>query len=300
MKKLAIVLIGIMMCVALAACGSSSSSSSATSSSSSFSTTSSATGSSTTSSASASSESNSSNGVQATFFRFLKDYLSEGNHVFEFKLYDADGNPFAPSVQVELSVVNSEGEHVYSNTFSVAGNDYEQVGSEYLGRIIIPTSDITVTKKGKGTCIARIYSEGDFDLARLTCNTSDLPVKEIQIYTDKLPIEIKNTRSDGELKIAGKITDLKGLFNSFYGYWEVEVYVDGEITEIPEGESDFSIKVYYSLKDKDGNDAGDSTFDSKIIILDGARTFSDEKLARFKSLEPGETYYLVIEPDKPR
>lgn len=139
-----------------------------------------------------------------------------------FCLLDGGDEEVSANVDVDIRIVNDSGEEVYSATNSVTGDDfgyYESAaaGERYLANVRIPASEIEPGLSSNGTVYFTVY-KGDsvrfdeVDCMALYC----LPVRDIELTVENLPVELKVKGYDGSTESIIKITEASYSFEKEY------------------------------------------------------------------------------------
>lgn len=119
----------------------------------------------------------------------------------------------AADVDVDIRIVNDADEEVYSATKSVTSKDFgdyesQVAGKQYLANIRIPASDIKSGKSNNGTVYLTVYKDDDVRFDEVNCTALYcLPVADVQLTAEGLPVEIKVKGYDGSTESVINITD---------------------------------------------------------------------------------------------
>ena len=210
-----------------------------------------------------------------------------------FALLDGGDEEVSANVDVDIRIVNDSGEEVYSATNSVAGDDfgyYESAaaGERYLANVRIPASEIEPGMSSNGTVYFTVY-KGDsvrfdeVDCMALYC----LPVRDIELTVENLPVELKVKGYDGSTESIIEITEASYSFEKEY-MPQLKITLVGQKTYGVSSNYDI---ISYKLYDSEGYmvKAGSVYLRS----LDNGDKFKDDSIVVY-DVTPGESYLLRL------
>lgn len=208
-----------------------------------------------------------------------------------FGLLNSNDKYIAADVDVDIRIVNDAGEEVYSATKSVTTKDFgdyesEVAGKQYLANIRIPASDIKNGKSNKGTVYLTVYKEDTVRFDEVNCTAFYcLPVADVQLTAEGLPVEIKVKGYDGSTESILRITDVYYVYEKEYTL-QLQITFSGQKTY---GNSSNYDIISYKLYDSKGYliDSNDVYLNS----LNAGDKFKDDSIVVY-DITPGENYTL--------
>ena len=188
-------------------------------------------------------------------------YKKEDAYVVRFCFKDSNEQRIASPCTVEVRLVNSAGEEVYStkkqldldndfSTWTWSNEKYADKNGIY-GSIYIRPEEIKKSTSENGTMYIRVYLDGWWDFAEKEISIDELPVIPTTLSHAKLPIGVMNGR--GDLTDESDITCAINITNITYEVesgW-VEVYLTGEVIAAPFN-STKKCMIAWRLKDSEG------------------------------------------------
>lgn len=222
---------------------------------------------------------------------------STNDYSLFFGLCDKNEKYISADVNVEIRIEDENKNIIYKGTKFITQNDFgayssQATGERYLANVRIKASEIEKGTSSSGTVYFTV-SDGStviFD----ECNCSALwclPVKDIQIYFDSLPIELQKKSYDESIESKITITDIQyGIDNSLDSP-RATIVISGEKTY--GGGSGLSYDVFsYKLYDSEDYlvDSGQVYIDISLSVGD---KFKDDSLVIY-DLTPGEIYTLQL------
>lgn len=222
--------------------------------------------------------------------------FNEGTNDFSlfFGLLNQNDSSVSADVDVDIRIVNEDGEEVYTGTKSVSKDDFsyytsQAAGEQYLANVKIPASDIALGTSSNGTVFFTVYKANIVSFDEVNCKALYcLPIKDIQLTCDSFPLELKVKDYLGNTESIIQINDVTYNFEKDY-VPQLEITISGEKT-YGNGSSGYDV-ISYKLYDSDdymidsGNiylsalSEGDKFRDSSVIIYD---------------VTPGTTYVLKL------
>ena len=208
-----------------------------------------------------------------------------------FGLLNSNDRYIAADIDVDIRIVNDAGEEVYSATKSVTTKDFgdyesKVAGKQYLANVRIPASDIKNGKSNNGTVYLTIYKGDTIRFDEVNCTALYcLPVADVQLTAEGLPLEIKVKRYDGSTESVIKITDVSYVYEKEYTT-QLKITLSGK--KIYGNSSSYDI-IAYKLYDSKGY-----LIDSSNLYLKSLSTgdkFKDDSIVVY-DITPGENYTL--------
>lgn len=208
-----------------------------------------------------------------------------------FGLLNDNDRYIAADVDVDIRIVNDEGEEVYSATKSVASRDFgdyesEAAGKQYLANVHIAASDIKSGKSNNGTVYLTVYKGDAVRFDEVNCTALYcLPVADVTLSAEGLPIEINVKGFDGSTESVLEITDVSYTYEKEY-IPQLKITFSGQ--KIDGDSSSYDI-ISYKLYDSDGY-----LIDSSNVYLQSLSAgdkFKDDSIVVY-DITPGESYTL--------
>ncbi len=197
-------------------------------------------------------------------------------------------------VDVDIRIVNENGEEVYRGTKSVSEDDFayytsQSAGSRYLANVRIPASDILQGTSSSGKVYMTVYKEDRIRFDEVSCDALYcLPIKDVQVTCDVLPLELKEKDYRGGTASIIQIDDVSYNFEKSY-FPKLEITISGE--KIYGSETYGYDIIGYKLYDDDGY-----MVDSGMIYLQklsAGDKFKDNSLTLY-DVTPGTSYLLKL------
>lgn len=140
-----------------------------------------------------------------------------------FGLCDENDNYVAADVSVAIRIENEYGEIVYNKTNWVTTKDFGAysntiTGDRYLANVRIDEKDIVAGSSSSGTVY---FTVKNINLIFDECNCTALyclPVKDIELFVDSLPIELQKKGYNGKAESKVLITDVGYYVDNSWGY----------------------------------------------------------------------------------
>lgn len=208
-----------------------------------------------------------------------------------FGLLNSNDKYIAADVDVDIRIVNDAGEEVYSSTKSVTAKDFgdyesKVAGKQYLANVRIPASDIRNGKSNNGTVYLTVYKGDTVRFDEVNCTALYcLPVADVQLTAEELPVEIEVKEYDGSTKSVLKITDVSYVYEKEY-ISQLKVTFSGQKTY---GDSSSYDIISYKLYDSEGYLIESSNIYLKS--LDSGDKFKDDSIVVY-DITPGESYTI--------
>lgn len=221
---------------------------------------------------------------------------NEGYFYFLFSFLDEDEKEIKYGATVDIKIVNSENETVYSKKHTVTENDFGTWENKFYNKqwlaasIYIYDKDIAPgsSKSGKFYYKITLTNGASWDEYSLDIS-DDLPLKTTTIILPTLPDTIYDYSYSGKIISAVKITDITYEIRDE----DLYIYFTGEKTYDAEGDKySRSCVVGWKLYDSEGYVVDSGTFHSSHIAV--GEKFKNEKDYAWDIIKPGETYTLVI------
>ena len=238
-------------------------------------------------------------GLSAYRIETLKNWhfqYNEGTSDYSlfFGLADKNGNPLSAEVDVDIRVVNDEGEEVYTGTKSVSPDDFnyytsQAAGEQYLANVRIPAAEIKAGKSASGKVYFTVYKEKVVQFDEANCNVLyDLPIEDVQVTFDSFPLDLKVNNFMGNTASVIRIQGAEFKFDKDYSP-HLTITITGEKKS---GSSDSGYDmISYKLYDSAGYlvDSGNIYLSS----LSAGDKFKDDSVVIY-DITPGESYTFQL------
>ncbi|MDE7278733.1 MAG: hypothetical protein K2N26_03285 [Oscillospiraceae bacterium] len=211
-----------------------------------------------------------------------------------FGLLNQHGESISADVDVDIRIVNDDNEEVYSRTKSVFKNDFsyytnQVAGKQYLANVKIPASDIALGTSESGKVFLTVYKDDIVSFDEVNCEALYcLPLKDIQLTCDVLPLELEIKDYYGNTESIIQINDVEYNFEKDL-LPQLKITICGEKTY---GSNSYGYDIIgYKLYDSDGYlvDSG-SIY---LSALSAGDKFKDASLTIY-DVTPGTTYVLKL------
>lgn len=224
-------------------------------------------------------------------FQFNED---TNDYSLFFGLLNQNDESIAASVDVDIRIVNEDGEEVYRETKSVSENDFsyytsQAAGEQFLANVRIPASDIASGTSVSGKVFFTVCKDDIINFDEVTCDALYcLPLKDVQLTYNTLPLELNIKDYLGNTESIIEISDISYNFQKDY-LPQLNVILSGQKTY---GTNNFGYDMIgYKLYDSDGY-----IVDSGSIYLSGLSEgdkFRDDSLVIY-DITPGMSYVLEL------
>lgn len=214
-----------------------------------------------------------------------------------FGLCDKNENYISADATVDIRIESEDGEIVYEDTRNITEEDFDTytsqvAGERYLANIRIKEADIAPGSSSSGTVYFTVTGGEKFGFEECNCSALYcLPVKDIKLSVDNLPLELHQVSYDGSIESEFMITDVQYSVDNSLASSSMKITILGEKTS---GNSDnLSYDMFnYKIYDSEGYmvDSG-SVFVGPS--LGAGDKFKDDSLVIY-DLTPGETYTLQL------
>lgn len=210
-----------------------------------------------------------------------------------FELLDDKGKSVSANVDVDIRIVNDNSEEVFAATKSVTSENFgyyesNATGTQYLANIRIPAVEIEEGSASSGTVYFTVHKGTTVLFDEVNCMALYcLPISNIELTVDDLPVEIKVKGYDGKTESIIKITEVSYTFEKEYTP-QLQIILTGQKTY---GSSSVYDMIAYKLYDSEKY-----LVDTGIIYLsslDNGDKFKDDSIVIY-DVVPGENYSLRL------
>lgn len=150
--------------------------------------------------------------------------FNEGTNDYSvfFGLLNQNGDSISASVDVDIRIVNENGEEIYSGTKSVSEDDFscytsQTAGEQYLANVRIAASDIIPGTSASGKVFFTVYKNDIVSFDEVNCEALYcLPLKDVQLTCDTLPLKLNVKDYLGKTESVIEINDVAYSFKKDY------------------------------------------------------------------------------------
>ena len=238
-------------------------------------------------------------GSSASRVETLKSWsfqYNEGTNDYSifFGLADKNDKPLSADVDIDIRIVNDEGEAVYTGTKSVSSDDYsyytsQVAGEQYLANVRIPAAEIAAGKSANGKVYFTVYKENEVQFDEVNCDALYcLPIEDVQVTFDEFPLDLKVKDFMGGTASVIQIQGAEYKFDKDYSP-RLNITITGE-KKSGSGNSRYDM-VSYKLFDSAGYmiDSGNVYLSS----LSAGDKFKDDSVVIYDVI-PGESYVFQL------
>lgn len=209
-----------------------------------------------------------------------------------FGLLNKNAEYIAADVDVDIRIVNENGEEVYNGSKSVSKNDFDYytsqiAGEQYLANIKIASSEIAPGTSSSGQVFITVYKSDIVRFDEVNCSALYcLPIGDVRLAFDSFPLNLKVMGFDGTTESIIQINDASYEFEKDYSS-QLNITIYGEKTY---GNSDSGYDIIgYKLYDSDNN----MVYSGSIFLssLSEGDKFKDNSTVIY-DIVPGESYTL--------
>lgn len=214
-----------------------------------------------------------------------------------FALCDRNDKYLAADASVAIRIESENGDIVYEGIKSITPNDFgtytsQIAGEQYLANVRIDAKDILEGTSSSGTVYFTVTNNNTFAFDECNCSALYcLPVKDIQLVVESLPVELQRKGYGGAIESKISITDVKYDIDSSLSSSRMTITLSGEKIYGNKGSVIYDI-ISYKLYDSGGYlaDSGQVYLGTSLSVGD---KFRDDSLVIY-DLTPGETYTLKL------
>ena len=238
-------------------------------------------------------------GSSASHVETLKSWsfqYNEGTNDYSifFGLADKNDKPLSADVDVDIRIVNDEGEVVYTGTKSVSSDDYsyytsQAAGEQYLANVRISATEIAAGKSANGKVYFTVYKENVFQFDEVNCDALYyLPIEDVQVTFDPFPLDLKVMDYMGGIASVIQIQGAEYKFDKDY-FPQLSITITGE--KISGNSNSGYDMISYKLYDSAGYmvDSGDIY----LSYLSTGDRFKDNSVVIYDII-PGESYTFQL------
>lgn len=209
-----------------------------------------------------------------------------------FGLLDTSNCFTSADVNVDIRIVNDDGDEIYAATHYISKDDFsyytsQAAGEQYLARIRIPVSQISAGTNASGKVYLTVYQGNSLRFDEVNCTAFHcLPLLDTRLVAENLPTEIPVKDYYGEIESKIRIDEVSYVYDTLYTP-QLEIICSGTKTF---GTSSSSYDVIsYKIYDSKGY-----VVDSGNIYLNklsAGDKFKDDTITVY-DVVPGETYEI--------
>lgn len=210
-----------------------------------------------------------------------------------FALLNPSGRYVSADVDIDIRIINDDGAEVYKATQSVGEDDFghytsQAAGEQYLANVRIPSSEIVPGTNASGTVYLTVYQGDSLRFDEVNCTAFYcLPVMDVQLVAESLPVEIDVKGFDGKIHSKIKVEEVTSIYDKAYTS-QLKITFSGEKTFGGTASYD---TIAYKIYDSQGyvTDSG-NLFLSNLTAGD---KFKDDTIVVY-DVVPGETYTITF------
>lgn len=209
-----------------------------------------------------------------------------------FGLLNDKGQYISADVDVDIRITDEEGNELYKATRSVTKKDFDYytskiTGEQFLAEIRIKASEIEEGTSTNGTVYLTVYKKGKVSFDEVNCSALYcLPVKDVSLKADGLPLEIPIKGFGGETEAIIKVEDVEYEFDKGTTSW-LKITVFG-VKTYGTGKSIYD-QIDYKIVDSSGYVVDSGTL--FLSSLNEGDKFKDDSIT-FYDAKPGESYTI--------
>lgn len=233
-------------------------------------------------------------GTRTSDIETLKNWSfqhNEGTNDYSvfFALLTGSERYVSADVDVDIRIVNDNGEEVYSGTHSITKDDFgyyssKVAGEQYLANLRIPASNIATGTSANGKVYLTVYKGEFLRFDEVNCEALYcLPVKDVQLIADGLPQEINVKGYDGKVESKIRIEEVKYTYEKEFTS-QLKITVTGSKTY---GSSSTYDMIKYKIYDSKDFMVEDGML--SLSSLSNGDKFKDDTIIVY-DVVPGETY----------
>ena len=209
-----------------------------------------------------------------------------------FALFNKNGKAVSASATVEIRIVNDSDEEVYRGCKKITESDFgyytsKSEGEQFLADVRIKASEIKPGKTSSGTVYITIYNDNEFRFDEVNCRASfSLPIADVTVVSDQLPIEIDCKGYDGKLEAKIRVEEVAYTFDKGL-LQQLNIEFSGTKTY---GKTSTTYDIItYKLYDSGGYVVDTGNIYLRSLGQDDR--FKDDSIV-FYDVTPGETYTI--------
>jgi hypothetical protein len=237
-------------------------------------------------------------GIKARYVTTLKNWFFQENsgvneYNFFFSLHGDDGDAIDAEVTADVRIEDESGNVLYKKTHTVTEKDYgdytRQNTELHLACVRVPKSAVLPGVSSSGKAYLKVYREEIVEFDEVSCDVYyGLPVKDVKIVCETLPVELKMKDYRGNVESVIRVEEVKYAFNSDIVN-DLKIELTGTKTQ---GGSNSFDHFIYKLYDSKG-----FMIDSGSVLLSSlsAGDRFKEDITIYKDVTPGETYTIKFE-----
>ena len=213
-----------------------------------------------------------------------------------FGLLNKNNEEISAEIDVDIRIVNEEGEEVYKETKTFFKTDFDYytsqaAGEQYLAELRIPAADIISGKSSNGTVFLTVYKNDTLRFDEVNCSALYcLPISDVELIFDTFPLSIDVKGYDGSIESTIQIDDIAYSFQKDY-VPQVKITVFGVKTYSSQDSMPSYDIIKYKLYDSEEYMVTSGSI--YLNSLDQGDKFKDDSIVIYDVI-PGETYRFVL------
>ena len=208
-----------------------------------------------------------------------------------FALCDESDKYLSADVDVDIRIIDDNDNLLYGGTKSVLKSDFgyyssKNDGEQFLANVRIKSSEIKEGTSVSGKVFLKVYKNDVVRFDEVNCTALFcLPIKDVSVVVEELPIEISVKGYDGKVESKIKIEEVSYSFDKSL-MTQLKITIMG--TKTFGTNSSYDI-ISYKLYDSNGYVA--DTGNIYLSSLSNGDKFKNEAITYYDAV-PGETYTL--------
>lgn len=239
-------------------------------------------------------------GIKVRYVTTLKNWFFQENaganeYDLFFSLHGDDGDAIDAEVTADVRIEDESGNVLYKKTHTVTEKDYgdytRQNTELHLACVRVPKSAVLPGVSSSGKAYLKVYREEIVEFDEVSCDVYyGLPVKDVKLVCDELPMEVNIIDYSNRVEGAVRIDEIKYSSDCSFSTVNLEIEVLG--VKIKGKTSSLYDIINYKIYDSQGYRVKDGSL--YLSSLSEGDKFK-EKISIYSGITPGETYTIKFE-----